>query len=123
MSTEKPNQESEKDLQLANIIVKHVKSNAIVIVKEGQLIGTGAGQMSRVKSVQIALEQAGEKANGAVMASDAFFPFKDSVELAAKANIAAIIQPGGSIRDHDVIKVADQNNLAMVFTAIRHFRH
>ena len=123
VTTEKPNQESEKDLQLANIIVKHVKSNAIVIVKEGQLIGTGAGQMSRVKSVQIALEQAGEKANGAVMASDAFFPFKDSVELAAKANIAAIIQPGGSKRDDESIQACNENNIAMVMTKVRHFKH
>ncbi len=104
-------------------IVKHVKSNAIVVAGKDMTIGIGAGQMNRVGSAEIALKQAGEKAAGAALASDAFFPMDDTVEAAAKAGITAIIQPGGSIRDEDSIKKADEYGIAMVFTGVRHFKH
>lgn len=110
-------------LKLGWKVVKHVKSNAIVVVGNDMTLGIGAGQMNRVGAAKIALEQAGERARGAVMASDAFFPMSDTVEEAAKAGITAIIQPGGSIRDEDSIKVADQYGIAMVFTGVRHFKH
>jgi phosphoribosylaminoimidazolecarboxamide formyltransferase/IMP cyclohydrolase len=103
--------------------VKHSKSNAIVFVKDRVTVGIGAGQTSRVDATWIAAKRAGEKAKGAVMASDAFFPFPDSVEEAAKNGIAAIIQPGGSIRDEDVIKKADELGIAMVTTGVRAFWH
>ncbi|MSR29970.1 MAG: bifunctional phosphoribosylaminoimidazolecarboxamide formyltransferase/IMP cyclohydrolase [Gemmataceae bacterium] len=111
------------DLQFAYTVCKHVKSNAIVVVSEGKLLGTGAGQMSRVDSVQNALKKAGEKARGAVLASDAFFPFRDGVDEAARAGITAVIQPGGSMRDADAIAAADEHGMTMIFTGIRHFRH
>ncbi len=104
-------------------VVKHVKSNAIVIVKNGQTIGVGAGQMNRVGSAKIALEQAGDKAKGAVMASDAFFPMNDTVLLAAQFGIRCIIQPGGSIRDQESIDECNNQNIAMIFTGKRHFKH
>jgi phosphoribosylaminoimidazolecarboxamide formyltransferase/IMP cyclohydrolase len=104
-------------------IVRHVKSNAIVFTKDRSVIGVGAGQMNRVRSVKLAVEQAGESAHGAVMASDAFFPFPDGPEAAAAAGITAIIQPGGSVKDADTIDVANRNNIAMVFTSVRHFLH
>jgi phosphoribosylaminoimidazolecarboxamide formyltransferase / IMP cyclohydrolase len=100
-----------------------VKSNAIVLVKNQALIGCGAGQMSRVDSVDIAIQKAGPRAAGAVLASDAFFPFADSIPKAAAAGVAAIIQPGGSVRDDEVIAAADEHGIAMVFTGVRHFRH
>lgn len=103
--------------------VKHVKSNAIVLSNNHQTLGIGAGQMNRVGSVQIAIEQAGEKVNEAVLASDAFFPMSDSVEYAAKHGIKAIVQPGGSIKDQESIDMADKYDIAMVFTDVRHFRH
>ncbi|NUK31814.1 bifunctional phosphoribosylaminoimidazolecarboxamide formyltransferase/IMP cyclohydrolase [Parageobacillus sp. VR-IP] len=118
-----PTEEEWKQLQFAWKVVKHVKSNAIVLAKDGMTIGVGAGQMNRVGAAKIAIEQAGEKANGAVLASDAFFPMDDTVEAAAKAGITAIIQPGGSIRDADSIRKADEYGIAMVFTGIRHFKH
>jgi len=118
-----PSQEELEQLQFAWKAVKHVKSNAIVLAKGGQTVGIGAGQMNRVGAAKIAIEQAGEKAQGAVMASDAFFPMPDTVEAAAKAGITAIIQPGGSIRDEDSIAEADKHGIAMVFTGIRHFKH
>lgn len=111
------------DLAFAWRVVKHVKSNAIVLARDGGTVGVGAGQMNRVGAVEIAVRQAGEKARGAVLASDAFFPMPDSVEAAARAGVTAIIQPGGSIRDEDSIRAADAAGLAMVFTGIRHFRH
>lgn len=111
------------DLKLAWHVVRFVKSNAIVLAKDGMIIGVGAGQMSRVDSVQIALRKAGEKSRGAVLASDAFFPFRDNVDLAAAGGIVAIVQPGGSVRDKESIEACDQNKIAMVFTGIRHFRH
>jgi phosphoribosylaminoimidazolecarboxamide formyltransferase / IMP cyclohydrolase len=112
-----------KDLLFTWKVVKHVKSNAIVVGKDGQTIGVGAGQMNRVGSANIALEQAGEKAQGAVLASDAFFPFRDTIDAAAQAGITAIIQPGGSVRDEESIQAADEHGIAMVFTGVRHFKH
>jgi phosphoribosylaminoimidazolecarboxamide formyltransferase/IMP cyclohydrolase len=112
-----------KDLLFAWRVVKHIKSNAIVLVKDKTLLGMGAGQPSRIISAQIAIEKAGDKVVGSVLASDAMFPFPDVVEAAAKAGVTAIIQPGGSIRDEDSIKAADAHNIAMVFTGVRHFRH
>ncbi len=119
----KPSDAEMKQLWLAWKVVKHVKSNAIVIVHEDMTIGIGAGQMNRVGAAKIALEQAGAKAIGAVMASDAFFPMSDTLELAAKAGITAVIQPGGSIKDEDSIRVANEYGIAMVMTGIRHFKH
>jgi len=104
-------------------IVKYVKSNAIVLAEGTKTVGIGAGQMSRVDSVRIAIEKSGEKAKGAVLASDAFFPQADSIKLAHKAGIAAIIQPGGSIRDKEVIEAANRSGIPMVFTGVRHFKH
>jgi len=112
-----------KDLLFAWRAVKHIKSNAIVLAKGKTLLGMGAGQPSRIISAQIAIEKAGEKVVGSVLASDAMFPFPDVVEAAAAARVTAIIQPGGSIRDEDSIKAADRYNMAMVFTGERHFRH
>lgn len=103
--------------------VKHVRSNAIVLARKLALVGVGAGQMSRVDAVRLAIQKAGERAAGSVMASDAFFPFPDSVDTAAAAGVTAIIQPGGSVRDEESIKAANQHQMAMVFTGQRHFRH
>ena len=111
------------DLLFAWQVVKHVKSNAIVVAKDGVTLGIGAGQMNRIGAARIALEQAGARAKGAVLASDAFFPFSDTVTLAAAAGVTAIIQPGGSIRDDESIQAAGAAGMAMVFTGIRHFRH
>jgi len=115
--------EEMSDLMLAWKLVKHVKSNAIVLVKDKQLVGVGAGQMNRVQSVRLAVAQAGEKAKGAVLASDAFFPFPDGPEAALQAGVTAIIQPGGSKKDDESIAIADQYGAAMVLTGRRHFRH
>jgi phosphoribosylaminoimidazolecarboxamide formyltransferase/IMP cyclohydrolase len=108
-------------------VCKHVKSNAIVLVhadREVQaVVGVGAGQMSRVDAVRIAVEKAGARARGAALASDAFFPFADGVEVALAAGVTAVIQPGGSKRDEEVIAAVDRAGAAMVFTAVRHFRH
>lgn len=111
------------ELLFAWKVAKHVKSNAIVVTRNCTTIGVGAGQMNRVGSVKLALEQAGEQAKGAILASDGFFPFDDSVKTAAEAGISAIIQPGGSMRDRDSIEAANQLGLIMVFTDIRHFLH
>lgn len=114
------------DMQFAFAVAKHVKSNTIVLVKDGATVGIGAGQMSRIDSTNIAVNKAASmelSTQGAVLASDAFFPFPDNVELAAEHGIAAIIQPGGSIRDEEVIEAADTFGIAMAFTGIRHFRH
>ena len=118
-----PTPEEMSDLLFAWKLVKHVKSNAIVLVKDKQLVGVGAGQMNRVQSVRLAVAQAGEKAKGAVLASDAFFPFPDGPEAALQAGITAIIQPGGSKKDDESIAIADQYGAAMVLTGRRHFRH
>ncbi|MCR8846458.1 bifunctional phosphoribosylaminoimidazolecarboxamide formyltransferase/IMP cyclohydrolase [Paenibacillus sp. SC116] len=112
-----------EQLQFGWNVVKHVKSNAIVLVKDGMTVGIGAGQMNRVGAAKIAIEQAGEKARGAILASDAFFPMGDTLELAAKAGISAVIQPGGSIRDEESIQVANDYGIAMVLTGVRHFKH
>ncbi|EMF0289732.1 bifunctional phosphoribosylaminoimidazolecarboxamide formyltransferase/IMP cyclohydrolase [Enterococcus faecium] len=119
----KPTPAEVKALAFAWKAVKHVKSNAIVVANERQTVGIGAGQMNRVGSVKIAIEQAQEKMEGVVLASDAYFPMDDSVEYAAKHGIKAIIQPGGSIKDQDSIDMANKYDLAMVFTDVRHFRH
>jgi phosphoribosylaminoimidazolecarboxamide formyltransferase / IMP cyclohydrolase len=119
----KPTDEEWEALKLGWKVVKHVKSNAIVVSDAQMTLGIGAGQMNRVGSAKIALEQAGEKAKGAALASDAFFPMDDTVEAAAKAGVTAIIQPGGSIKDEDSIKKANEYGIAMVFTGVRHFKH
>jgi phosphoribosylaminoimidazolecarboxamide formyltransferase / IMP cyclohydrolase len=118
-----PSPEELMSLEFAWRVCKHVKSNAIVLAKGEVTVGIGAGQMSRVVSVQIATEKAGEKARGSVLASDAFFPFPDGVVAAAKAGVGAIAQPGGSVKDPEVIAAADEHGLAMVLTGVRHFRH
>ncbi|WP_449240823.1 bifunctional phosphoribosylaminoimidazolecarboxamide formyltransferase/IMP cyclohydrolase [Desulfoscipio gibsoniae] len=118
-----PSQAEMDDLLFAMAVVKHVKSNAIVVVKDKKVLGVGAGQMNRVTSARIALGQAGDGARGAVLASDAFFPFSDTLEEAVAAGISAVIQPGGSVRDDASIAVADEHDIAMVFTGMRHFRH
>lgn len=118
-----PTEQEWADLKLAWKVVKHVKSNAIVLAKDDMTIGVGAGQMNRVGSAKIAIEQAGGKAKGSALGSDAFFPMPDTVEEAAKAGVTAIIQPGGSVRDEDSIQKADEYGIAMVFTGIRHFKH
>jgi phosphoribosylaminoimidazolecarboxamide formyltransferase / IMP cyclohydrolase len=118
-----PNEEEWTQLLFAWAVVKHVKSNAIVLARDEQTVGIGAGQMNRVNAARIAFEQAGDLARGSVLASDAFFPMPDTVEAAAKAGVTAIIQPGGSIRDTDSIKAADEAGIAMVFTGARQFSH
>jgi len=114
------------DLIFAWKVAKFVKSNAIVYARDRQTIGIGAGQMSRIYSARIAgIKAADEKleVRGSVMASDAFFPFRDGIDAAAEAGIRAVIQPGGSMRDNEVIAAADEHDMAMVFTGMRHFRH
>jgi phosphoribosylaminoimidazolecarboxamide formyltransferase/IMP cyclohydrolase len=123
VTTTQPSAASMADMELAWEVVRHVKSNAIVVVKEGKTLGIGAGQMSRIEAVEIALKKAGPHAIGAVLASDAFFPFKDSVILAAKAGITAVVQPGGSKKDQESIDQCNEDRLAMVFTHVRHFKH
>jgi len=126
VSRRQPTEREMEDLLFAWRVAKYVKSNAIVYGKELMTIGVGAGQMSRVNSARIAAikaEHAGLKVHGAVMASDAFFPFRDGIDNAAAAGIAAVIQPGGSMRDNEVIAAADEHGMAMVFTGMRHFRH
>ncbi|MEN2768124.1 bifunctional phosphoribosylaminoimidazolecarboxamide formyltransferase/IMP cyclohydrolase [Ornithinibacillus xuwenensis] len=118
-----PSDKELEDLLFAWKAVKHVKSNAIVLAKNNQTIGIGAGQMNRVGAAKIAIEQAGNHANESVMASDAFFPMPDTVEEAAKAGVTAIIQPGGSKRDQDSIEACDKYGITMVFTGMRHFKH
>lgn len=123
VSNKIPDEAMLEELLFAWKVCKHVKSNAIVVTKDRQTLGVGAGQMNRVGSARIALEQARDRARGAVMASDAYFPFADTVELAAKSGIKAVIQPGGSIRDEDTINKANEYGIIMVFTGIRHFKH
>jgi phosphoribosylaminoimidazolecarboxamide formyltransferase/IMP cyclohydrolase len=123
VTRKKPTEEELEDLIFALKVVKHVKSNAISLAKGKQTVGIGAGQMSRIGSLDLAVRKAGERANGSVLASDGFFPFPDSIHRATEAGVTAIIQPGGSIRDGEVIKAADEHGIAMVFTGIRHFRH
>ena len=118
-----PTDEERAALDFAWRVCQAVKSNAIVLVKGLQLVGVGAGQMSRLDSVRIAVEKAGDRAKGAVLASDAFFPFRDGPDLAAKAGVTAIIQPGGSRRDEETLAACDEHGLAMILTGRRHFRH
>lgn len=126
VTQKQPTENQYIDLSFANILVKHSKSNAIVLAKNKQLIASGVGQTSRIDALKQAIEKAksfGFDLNGAVMASDAFFPFADSVEIASKVGVEAVIQPGGSIKDNDSIDYCNQHNMAMVFTGIRHFKH
>src|SRR5690606_19931721 len=111
------------DLKLAWAVCKHVRSNAIVLARDGVAVGVGPGQPNRLDSVRLAATRAGEKASGSVLASDAFFPFADGLLAGADAGATAIVQPGGSVRDDEVIKAADERGLALVFTGERHFRH
>jgi phosphoribosylaminoimidazolecarboxamide formyltransferase/IMP cyclohydrolase len=125
----KPTEEEFHALHFAWLVCKHVKSNAIVLASRAShgtgvsVVGVGAGQMSRVDSVQIAVRKAGDRVKGSVLASDAFFPFRDNVDAAAAAGVAAVIQPGGSVKDADSIAACDEHGLAMIFTGVRHFRH
>ena len=119
----KPTEAEYRALQFAWFVCKHVKSNAIVLANGEQIVGVGAGQMSRVVSVEIAVRKAGLRAKGSALASDAFFPFPDNVELAAAAGVTAIVQPGGSVKDADCIAACDGHGIAMLFTGVRHFRH
>ncbi|EDN69497.1 bifunctional phosphoribosylaminoimidazolecarboxamide formyltransferase/IMP cyclohydrolase [Beggiatoa sp. PS] len=121
-----PTAEELQDLLFAWKVAKFVKSNAIVYCKDGMTIGVGAGQMSRVYSAKIAAIKATDEkleVKGAVMASDAFFPFRDGIDSAAEVGVTAVIQPGGSMRDDEVIAAANEHNIAMVLTGMRHFRH
>jgi phosphoribosylaminoimidazolecarboxamide formyltransferase/IMP cyclohydrolase len=124
VKTKRPPTDAElADLKFVWIVAKHVKSNAIVLGKAGMIVGVGAGQMSRIDSTHIAVRKAGERVSGSVLASDAFFPFRDNVDLAAASGIKAIVQPGGSMRDQDSIDACNEHGIAMVFTGLRHFRH
>jgi len=123
VSKRKPTPKELEEMMFSWKVVKHVKSNAIVVSKDKQTIGVGAGQMNRVGAANIAFAQAGEKCSNAVLASDAYFPFRDTIDEAAKAGITAIIQPGGSMRDEESIKAADEHGITMVFTGMRHFKH
>ncbi len=123
VSERKPTDEELRALLFAWKVCKHVKSNAILYAREGQSLGVGAGQMSRVDSARIGANKAVLPLKGCVAASDAFFPFPDGVEVIAEAGATAIIQPGGSVRDQEVIDAANRLGLAMVFTGVRHFRH
>ena len=118
-----PTEEQIRSLLFANKVAKHVKSNAIVLAAGTEILGVGAGQMSRVDAVRLSVQKAGERVAGSVLASDAFFPFPDGVEAAMEAGVQAILQPGGSVRDEQVIEACDARGVPMVFTGIRHFRH
>jgi phosphoribosylaminoimidazolecarboxamide formyltransferase/IMP cyclohydrolase len=118
-----PTEQEWADLRFAWAVCKHVKSNAIVLARGEMVVGVGAGQMSRVDSVHIAVRKAGERSRVSVLASDAFFPFRDNVDEAARAGVTAVVQPGGSVRDADAVAACDEHGLAMVFTGVRHFRH
>jgi len=123
VTSRQPTPQELADLRFAWTVCRHVKSNAIVFAKNGMLVGTGAGQMSRLDSSMIAAYKAGDRSEGGVVASDAFFPFRDGIDAAAKAGIQAAIQPGGSKNDDEVIAACNEHGMAMVFTGIRHFRH
>jgi phosphoribosylaminoimidazolecarboxamide formyltransferase/IMP cyclohydrolase len=118
-----PTESQWRDLRFAWIVVKHVKSNAIVLVKDRVAVGVGAGQMSRVEAAELAAKRAGDRASGTAGASDAYFPFRDGLDAAVAAGAVAVIQPGGSRRDDEVIAAADEHGIPMVFTGRRHFRH
>ncbi|MBA7557140.1 Bifunctional purine biosynthesis protein PurH [subsurface metagenome] len=123
VSERKPNREELEELLFAWKVAKHVKSNAIILTKNKQTVGIGAGQMSRVDAVKIAIMKSEGRSNGSYLASDAFFPFRDGVDEATRAGVTAIIQPGGSKRDKEVIEATNEHNLIMVFTGIRCFKH
>ena len=123
VSARQPTYEEMRALRFAWVIAKHVKSNAIVYARDGQLVGVGAGQMSRVDSAKLGVMKAQLPIAGTVLASDAFFPFRDGIDEAARAGVTAVIQPGGSVRDEEVIAAANEHNLAMIFTGMRHFKH
>jgi phosphoribosylaminoimidazolecarboxamide formyltransferase/IMP cyclohydrolase len=124
VATKRPPTDAEwTDLRFAWLVCKHVKSNAIVLVKGRMVVGVGAGQMSRVDSVHMAARKAGDRSRDSVLASDAFFPFRDNIDDAAKAGVTAVVHPGGSIRDQDSTQACDENGMAMVLTGVRHFRH
>jgi phosphoribosylaminoimidazolecarboxamide formyltransferase/IMP cyclohydrolase len=123
VSKRQPSSAEMGDMLFAWRAVKAIKSNAIALVKDSVLVGMGAGQPSRVESVAIALKKAGDKAAGAVLSSDAFFPFADGPELALAAGVTAIIQPGGSVRDEDVVEMVNRFGATMVVTGMRHFKH
>jgi phosphoribosylaminoimidazolecarboxamide formyltransferase/IMP cyclohydrolase len=111
------------DLKFAWLVAKHVKSNAIVLAKGRMIVGVGAGQMSRIDSTHMAVRKANGREKGSVLASDAFFPFRDNVDMAAASGITAIVQPGGSVKDQESIDAANEHGIAMIFTGVRHFRH
>ncbi|HRZ87054.1 MAG TPA: bifunctional phosphoribosylaminoimidazolecarboxamide formyltransferase/IMP cyclohydrolase [bacterium] len=119
----RPSPSEMKSLMFAWAVCKHVRSNAIVLARECETVGIGAGQMSRVDSVKLAITKAAKEVSGAVLASDAFFPFRDSIDQIAKSGIRAVIQPGGSVKDQEVIKACNEHGIAMVFTGVRHFKH
>ena len=123
MKWRRPTLEELTDLLFAWRAVRHVRSNAIVLARNGATVGIGAAQASRQVSVEIALRRAGDRAKTAVMASDAYFPFPDGIQLAAQAGVTAIIQPGGSMRDQMMIDTANRHRMAMLFTGRRHFKH
>ena len=123
VSKRKPTAQEMADMRFAYAVGKHVKSNAIIYARDGRTVGIGAGQMSRVDSAKIAVSKAQTPVKGCVMASDAFFPFRDGIDSAGKEGITAVISPGGSVRDEEVIAAADEYGMAMVFTGVRHFRH
>jgi phosphoribosylaminoimidazolecarboxamide formyltransferase / IMP cyclohydrolase len=123
VSRRQPTDGELRDLDFAWRVAKHVKSNAIVFVEGGATLGIGAGQMSRVDSVRLAVSKARASLEGSVLASDAFFPFRDGVDEAGKAGATAIAEPGGSVRDQEVIAAADERDIALIFTGERHFRH
>jgi phosphoribosylaminoimidazolecarboxamide formyltransferase/IMP cyclohydrolase len=118
-----PDEAQTRDLMFAWTVCKHVRSNAIVLAKDETVVGVGAGQMSRLDSAHIAVRKAADRVKGAVVASDAFFPFPDALETCLDAGATAVIQPGGSIRDEEVITVARKRNIPMVLTGMRHFKH
>ena len=123
VSERSPSDAELADLRTAWLVSKHVKSNAITLVKGGVLVGMGAGQPNRVESARLATGAAGEAATGAAMASDAFFPFPDSLEVAAAAGVTAVVHPGGSIRDDESVAAANRLGLSLLTTGVRHFRH
>ncbi|MFC1593464.1 bifunctional phosphoribosylaminoimidazolecarboxamide formyltransferase/IMP cyclohydrolase [Candidatus Neomarinimicrobiota bacterium] len=123
VTEKKPSTSELADMLFAWKVLKHVKSNAIITVKDNSTLGVGAGQVSRVDAVEIALKKSGDKLDGSVLASDAFFPFRDSIDLIADSGVATIIQPGGSMRDQEVVQACDEHGIAMVFTGMRCFKH
>ena len=118
-----PTETQWRDVLFAWAVAAHVSSNAIVIANDGQAVGIGAGQQSRVDAAAIAVRKAADRARGGVCASDAYFPFRDGLDLVAAAGVSVVVQPGGSVRDGEVIAAADEHGIAMVMTGVRHFRH